>query len=78
MPTVVQDGVEFANTSPEYRTLLYRLEGQILLSADVVLGEDVNFSFPKGVLLRISLRDEDYRGPEAVQFGKADNSLWVG
>jgi hypothetical protein len=76
LPKVLQDGIEYGCESPDYRHAMYRLEGQVLHSAEVILGDKVTFQFPQSVL-SVSLRDADYVGPEAIQFGGGDGPLWV-
>jgi hypothetical protein len=76
MPRVLRDGVEYACESPEYRNAMYGLEGQTLKSVDVRPGERVWLNFSNAAL-SVSLRDADYVGPEALQFGGGDGPLWV-
>jgi len=38
---------------------------------------EVSVGFESGVVVSVSLRDEDYIGPEAIQFTSEDGSVWV-
>ena len=39
---------------------------------------EVSVGFESGTVISVSMKDEDYSGPEAVQFVGEDGSLWVG
>jgi len=77
MPKVVQDGIEYGCERPEYRDAIYSLEGRVLGSVDVFPGDRVELNFTNSVLVKVSLQDADYVGPEAIQFGGEDGPLWV-
>jgi hypothetical protein len=34
-------------------------------------------AFESGATVLISLRDDDYRGPEALQFSLDDDRIWI-
>ncbi len=59
---------------PGYFDALCNLAGRVITSASVVPGEFLALGFEEGLILRISLRDEDYEGPEAAIF--MDGSDW--
>ena len=76
-PKVLEGGIEYGFESPDYRRVMHKLEGQVLSNVDVILGNKISFLFSSSTLLTVSLRDADYLGPEAVQFGGVDSLLWV-
>lgn len=39
---------------------------------------EVSVGFESGAVISVSLRDEDYNGPEALQFTGEDGTVWVG
>lgn len=39
---------------------------------------EVSVGFESGTVVSVSMEDEDYMGPEAIQFVGEDGSLWVG
>ena len=71
-------GSESLNPSePGYRDGLCRQIGCRVQRTEVD-GQRVSMSFASGAVVSISLRDEDYRDPEALQFwlDKKDR-IWV-
>ncbi len=40
-------------------------------------GTEVSVGFESGAVISVSLLDEDYIGPEAVQFTSEDGSIWI-
>lgn len=60
-----------------YRDTLCARIGVKVKDASVVEGTNLAIYFEDDSVLRISLRDEDYRSIEAVYFVNEDGSLWV-
>ena len=56
---------------------MFRHEGQVTEIVSVTIGDSVMIGFSGSAILRISLRDDDYLGPEALQFGGGSGPLWV-
>jgi hypothetical protein len=76
LPRITLGDVQMEDRSSAYREALYRFEGSELLHANVEVGKEIIMNFSEGCL-NISLRDEDYQGPEALQLKDADGRLWV-
>jgi hypothetical protein len=76
LPTVSAEGTAIAFGDPEYRNRICAEIGREVratgLDKDVVA-----IQFTDGAEFRISLRDEDYRGPEAVQFQSEPGQVWI-
>jgi len=51
--------------------------GRLVVQTQALEGEHVTIAFDNSSSLQISLRDEDYRSPEAIQFRDASGLLWV-
>jgi hypothetical protein len=62
---------------PRYRDLLCQQIGRRVQAAEVIDGEHVSLKFEEDAVLKISLRTQDYRGPEALQFISNPNCIWV-
>ncbi len=77
MPVILAGGLEYREDNSEYRSAMYRLEGQELHGAEVIEGEALNLYFENGTTFTISLRDADYVVAEAVLYRDADGHLWV-
>lgn len=41
-------------------------------------GTEVSVGFESGAVISVSLLDEDYIGPEAIQFTNEEGSIWIG
>jgi hypothetical protein len=76
MPVAVTPSGIYMVGAPEYRQVLYRLEGRIVTKVDVP-DECVRLLFEGGTSLSISLRDEDYSCPEALLYQEKGGSTWV-
>ena len=60
-----------------YKDSLCARIGVQVKDASFIDGRDLTIWFEDGAMLKISLRDEDYRGPEALQFVNDQGSTWV-
>ena len=63
--------------TPRFRDRLCELIGATVTDAWANEAE-VSVSFDSGTVISISMKNEDYTGPEAVQFANEDGSVWVG
>lgn len=61
---------------PGYRDALCRQIG-CRVERTAVDHEQVSIAFESGATVLISLRDDDYRGPEALQFSLDKDRIWV-
>jgi hypothetical protein len=77
MPVLLIAGLEYREENYDYRSVMYRLEGQRLLRAEVIEGEVLSLFFANETLFTISLRDADYITAEAFLYRDADGQLWV-
>lgn len=77
MPTIDTAGVKYNKESPEFHQVMCQLEGQLLERAEVAGDNAVTFLFASGTFLSISLRDDDYVGPEALLYQEIGGLLWV-
>ena len=59
-----------------YKEALRAFEGTELQDVSLQSGEEAVMTFSGGSL-SISLRDEDYQGPEALQFIDEEGSVWM-
>ena len=62
---------------PGYRDRLCEQIGATVTDAWANEAE-VSIGFDSGTVISVSMNDDDYTGPEAVQFASEDGSLWVG
>src|ERR1051326_2940008 len=60
-----------------YRDALCAEIGMLVRNTDVEGGKGISIIFEDGAILNISLRDEDYRGPEALEFSTSNGQPWV-
>jgi len=60
-----------------YRDSLCERIGVKVRDTEVVAHTEVAVHFEDGTAFRISLREEDYRGPEAVEFINEGGDIWV-
>jgi hypothetical protein len=77
LPTVTRQGTMFKPRESGYAEAIYALEGQKLCGSQVLPGERVELLFSGGSSLGVSLQDDDYTGPEALQFRDLSDALWV-
>lgn len=60
-----------------YRDFLCERIGVKVTDIEVVAHTEVAIHFEDGTALRISLREGDYRGPEALEFMNEGGDIWV-
>ena len=60
-----------------YRDALCARIGVKVADTSIVEGKNLTIYFDDGAVLRISLREQDYRSLEAVYFVAEDRSFWV-
>lgn len=76
-PSLEINGKTLVWGAPGYRDCLCDLIAVPVTEAHVSSGEELKLVFGNGTILTVSLRDKDYRGPEALEF-KSDSGLsWV-
>ncbi|MBB5341294.1 hypothetical protein [Tunturiibacter gelidoferens] len=71
-PEVFRTEGSYAFGEPEYRDVLCAQIGESANTTSLVTGLALEIEFENGVILRSSLRDEDYEGPEAGLFRTGD------
>jgi hypothetical protein len=76
LPTVSADGTLTVFGDTEYRNRICAEIGREV-QAHSVDDDAVSIQFTDGTEFRISLRDEDYRGPEALMFHSESGKIWV-
>jgi hypothetical protein len=76
MPTVACGSENLSQGQPGYRDALCRQIGCRVERTEVD-DQRMSIVFEGGAAVSISLRDEDYRGPEALQFSLDDKCDWV-
>ena len=59
-----------------YRDALCSLIGHKVKKALVIDSESLSFTFDDGSVWSMSLRDEDYRGPEALMYNDDLREIW--
>lgn len=78
--TIVQkvgkDGLTKTWGEPGFRDALCNIIAHNLKQAHVVSGEHLSLTFDDGSTWSVSLSDEDYRGPEAIQYMDQQRELW--
>ena len=62
---------------PSYRDSLCALIGVEVRKTSVIPKKELAIDFVDGTILKVSLEDKDYCGPEAVYFVNEDGSAWV-
>ena len=77
MPALGKEGLTYGEKHPEYRDVMYRLEGQVLDAAEIIDAEAVNLAFVDGTTLSISIREDDYVCPEILLYREIGGLLWV-
>jgi len=76
-PTISWGDESLTWGQPGYRDALCRQIGCRVEHAEVAEGQYLSIAFENGALISISLRDDDYGGPEALQFRNDDGGIWV-
>jgi len=62
---------------PAYRNSLCALIGVQVEDTNVTAGKELTVHFQDGTVLKISLKDKDYHGPEALEFVSGPGPSWV-
>ena len=74
LPTLKLEDVSLNRGQVGFRDALC---GQIDNVVEAVsINDHISLSFATGAIVKVSLRDEDYRGSEAIQFSVGDE-LWI-
>jgi hypothetical protein len=76
LPTISSKSSNVAPGEAGYRDALCERIGHPVKATNVD-EKDVSLLFDDGVVIRISLRDQDYKGPEALQLGLDKHRSWV-
>lgn len=76
LPAIELERAPLSSGQPGYRDGLCREIGQRVVRAEAH-DEAVSLSFESGAIISISLREQDYKGPEALQFSLSDGRMWV-
>lgn len=76
MPTVISGSESFSTGQPGYRDSLCQQIG-CRVERTEVNHQRASIIFENGATVSISLRDEDYRGPEALMFQLDKDRIWV-
>jgi hypothetical protein len=78
LPTVTRGDMELGPLAQGYRDALCSLIGLRVVSAEAEEGVEVLITLGPRLSLRVSLREEDYRGPEAVLLvtGNGEMEVW--
>jgi hypothetical protein len=75
-PSVSWGSENYTWGQARYRDVLCGRIGSRVESTSVD-DQQVSIAFESGPVIRISLRDADYRGPEALQFSLDKDRVWV-
>jgi hypothetical protein len=75
-PTVSRGSEIHIWGQPGYRDALCRHIG-CRVERTAVDGQQASIVFESGAAVSISLRDDDYRGPEALQLSLDEDHIWV-
>jgi hypothetical protein len=76
MPTVTSGSESLSLGQPGYRDRLCRQIGCRVRRTEVN-DQRVSILFENGAIVSISLQDDDYRGPEALQFRLDQDLNWI-
>jgi len=74
-PTVVCSSTTLALSHAGYRDALCGNIGRIVKAAHVEEGKRIQIEFEGGTMMMISLRPQDYQGPEAAELQDGDNRV---
>jgi len=69
-------GQTFHGGKRGFRDALCNNIAKKVTDARVAYGDSISISFADGSTIKISLKDEDYRGGEAVNFDTGSNEWW--
>ena len=75
-PIVMLGDETFHWGKPGYRDALCSSIAQTVTEARVAYGDSIVVRFADGSTIKISLKDEDYSGGEAVNFDTGGNEWW--
>lgn len=76
-PSVTVAGKTFLWGEDGFRDALCARIGIIVENTSVIEDQDLAIYFADGAIIKISLREEDYRSIEAVYFVEEGGSFWV-
>ena len=77
LPTVMANEHTYLPGMQGYRDALCERIGHTVVDARIHEGEGIELEFDDGSVISISLRSEDYVGPEAAIFHGGPNQTWV-
>jgi hypothetical protein len=77
LPTVVSKGGTYLSGMPGYRDSLCERIGHIVVDARMREDEGIELKFDDESVIAISLKREDYIGPEAAIFHDGSHPAWV-
>ena len=66
----------FHGDKPGFRDALCNNIAKKVAEARIAYGDSISISFADGSMIKISLKDEDYSGGEAVHFDTGGNVWW--
>ncbi|OZM58408.1 hypothetical protein CIB95_02225 [Lottiidibacillus patelloidae] len=75
LPTVQNNKYTYSHGTKGYRDELCSLINKKVEKVILVENEGIKLVFEMNILLEISLRDEDYEGPEAAMFIRGDETV---
>jgi hypothetical protein len=75
-PVVMLGDKTFHWGKPGFRDALCNSIAMQVTEARIAYGESISIRFADGSTIKISLKDEDYRGGEAVSFDAGGNVWW--
>ena len=75
-PVVILGDQTFHWGKPGFRDALCSSIAKQVTDARVAYGDSISIKFADGSMIRISLKDEDYLGGEAVNFDTGGNEWW--
>lgn len=70
LPIAIVNGMEYKVGSERWRDALCSLINKVVIEAFAEEGESISITFEEGDKLEISLREEDYDGPEAAMLSE--------
>lgn len=76
-PYLVPDKTILRWDDPGYRDTLCGQIGRKVSSVAIRGGDAIEVAFETGIVVGISLKDQDYRGAEAAMFNGRDHGWWV-
>ena len=77
-PRLVLKGSEVRADSPDFKNALCALIGNTIIKSSLDLdSRSLKLMFDGDRVLMISFRDEDYRGPEAINIVDVDRQQWI-